>query len=336
MTAELESAPAAAVRHALVVGAGAVGVLWGDALRGAGLSVSFLVRENAVATVSQGVTLIEAGSKALRTWVPTAVVTGVESLLSPPDLVVITVPSTSTFSPAGEPAPWLVALCQGLANDATLVSLSPGYDDAHRLRALLDDACIVDGLIASVSYQTPLVSGAPLPGLPPQHVPWGQPHAIVVWHPPLARSGLSGPRAPEVAALLNAGGLPARVVDDANRQRAFGSALLMPVIAALELADWRLRGLARSLGRAAQESLQTVARDRGQSAGPLLWAAHPLTMRLAAVFAPLVVPIPLEDYLRYHFTKVGAQTRRMLEEIVRRAPPGTALELVQLKRQLPP
>jgi ketopantoate reductase len=329
-------AAATDLRHALVVGAGAVGVLWGDALRTAGLSVSFLVRENARATVAAGVSLVDAHQKSLRTWVPTAAVTSIDALPAPPELVVITVPSTSTFQPTGEPEPWLVQLCQRLPPDATLVSLSPGYDDAHRLRALLDDVRIVDGLIASVSYQTPLNGGALVPGLPPQHVPWGEPHAVVVWHPPFARSGLSGPRAAQVAALLNAGGLPAHVVDDANQKRAFGSALLMPVIAALEVAGWRLRGLADALGRAAQQSLLTVGRDRGQSPGPLLWAAHPLVLRVAAIVAPHVVPIPLEDYLRYHFTKVGAQTRKMLEEIARRAPPGTAPELLRLQRQLPP
>ena len=38
-------------------------------------------------------------------------------------------------------------------------------------------------------------------------------------------------------------------------------------------------------------------------------AAWPLTIRAALRFAPWVVPLPLEPYVRVHFTKVGGQVR---------------------------
>jgi 2-dehydropantoate 2-reductase len=36
---------------------------------------------------------------------------------------------------------------------------------------------------------------------------------------------------------------------------------------------------------------------------------HPLLTQLVLGLAPYLLPFDLETYLRYHFTKVGAQTR---------------------------
>jgi 2-dehydropantoate 2-reductase len=54
-----------------------------------------------------------------------------------------------------------------------------------------------------------------------------------------------------------------------------------------------------------------MARHHGRTAAPLPFqvAKRPLAVRLLLRLAPLLMPFPLEVYLRVHFTKVGGQTR---------------------------
>ncbi|HBP20242.1 MAG TPA: hypothetical protein DEA08_20940 [Planctomycetes bacterium] len=47
-------------------------------------------------------------------------------------------------------------------------------------------------------------------------------------------------------------------------------------------------------------------------------------LRLVISAAPSLLPLPFEDYMRYHFTKVGDQTRFMMGRYIER---GRALDL---------
>jgi hypothetical protein len=95
---------------------------------------------------------------------------------------------------------------------------------------------------------------------------------------------------------------------------AFPSAILMPYLVALEAAGWSFRELARSdaigLGaRAARQALAATAAttDRRPPLGVRL-IARPRMLRFALWAGRLIVPLPLEIYLREHFTKVHDQT----------------------------
>jgi hypothetical protein len=121
-----------------------------------------------------------------------------------------------------------------------------------------------------------------------------------------------------VVRALRAGELPARLHADVPRTSAFQSAILMPLLVALETASWSLRDLvhgdALALGaRAAHEALAVTAITTGHRPplAPRL-VVRPWLMRLALSAARWILPLPLEVYLREHFTKVHDQTIELM------------------------
>ena len=104
--------------------------------------------------------------------------------------------------------------------------------------------------------------------------------------------------------------------------------MLYAYLAALEGAGWSFAKLRTGsfLELAAHGAAQAMV-VTGQQIGrkpPLLMrlAARAFVVRMALRLAPVLIPIPLEIYLKYHFTKVGGQTRlgmRSFIELGRRA-----------------
>jgi 2-dehydropantoate 2-reductase len=93
----------------------------------------------------------------------------------------------------------------------------------------------------------------------------------------------------------------------------------MANVAALELSGWSLAALRR--GRwlpiaavAARQSMRIAAARLGVRPPFSVHLLSGLTLRLMWTVAPWVLALDLETYLRYHFTKVSAQTRQLLAE----------------------
>jgi 2-dehydropantoate 2-reductase len=112
------------------------------------------------------------------------------------------------------------------------------------------------------------------------------------------------------------------VNDGISRTTAFGSGLLMPNMAALEASGWSLAELRRGpwlavAAKASREAIRAAAARLGTRAPALLFLLRGVTLRIAWTVVPWVLPIDLETYLRYHFTKVGGQTRQLLAEYQR-------------------
>ena len=92
----------------------------------------------------------------------------------------------------------------------------------------------------------------------------------------------------------------------------------MPLITALEGAGWTLEELRHGkwltlATRATVESMRVVAAQLGASLPWTRFFVQPWIIRLATLVAPLVVPFDVERYLRYHFTKVGDQSRLLMQ-----------------------
>ena len=92
----------------------------------------------------------------------------------------------------------------------------------------------------------------------------------------------------------------------------------MSLLVGLEAEGWKFDNLARGafLRRsiaAAREAIVIVARHYGVR--PPWWRhfLSPLLVKTLLVVAPRVVPLPLETYLDFHFTKVGDQTRMYMD-----------------------
>lgn len=267
----------------LMVGAGAVGQVFAWYLMRGGASVSFLVKPSHA--LPSELPMLEQ----VRT--PT-VLHGFGRLTSTDevakqdwDQVWLAVPSNA-LSEA-----WLPKLLR-VTGDATVVTLAAeGVAHIPPLRRVV-------GSIPFIAWQDPL----------PGH---SGPQRLAFWVPPMAPVTVSGDDGARVAAVQRAlrnGKLNAPRVTDSVKAGMPVTALLIASIAGLEAAGWRLadfRGQWSALaGRAARE----VMAGEGVSAVWRLAARGPL-LRFVLWLGARVLPFDLEAYLKYHFTKVGEQTR---------------------------
>ena len=280
-----------------VIGAGAVGAVYARHIKRAGAHLTFVVRPKYVDEVKRGIRMYggserDSGGELL---VADDVVGDVEALRGRPlEQVWICLPSTGLDDAGLEK----IAAATG---DALVVDLAPGLDQ-RSLRIVGRDR-LVDGLIPFIAYQTPL------PNVPAEAA---RAPGIAFWLPPFIPTTLSGPRAELARDVIARGGMNARVVDDVEQSRAIGSALLMGVIATLELSQWSLAACRVRLDGAVREAVDAMAKKHGARAWLPKLVASPWLLRIALLVAPRLAPLPLERYLAYHFTKVGAQTRVMM------------------------
>lgn len=295
----------------LIVGAGAVGQVYGLTLQRAGAQVGVFVKPKHSAAARSGYTLHPIGEARVG-FHPDHCVVDAEGVArqGPWDQVWLCMSSPGLRSWA-EAGPVL----RSAGPDTTVVCLQPGLDDGAFVADRLGDGTrLVHGLITMIAWH------APLPG-ESTHPP-----GVAYWLPPAAAPPFSGHdgRVDPIVRALGEGGYKARRVNDVPTRTAFGAATLLPIIAALEAAHWSLAGLRKGpwLGvgaRAAREGHALAAAHLGIAQGsPLLQLllATPI-LGLGAAIAPIAAPFPLEVYLKAHFTKVGDQTlahlRRYLE-----------------------
>jgi 2-dehydropantoate 2-reductase len=309
--------------RALVVGAGAVGQVYGRHLARGGAEVAFLVKPAHAARARSGFTLYSLNRPRRQRADPErftgfeVVTTVAEAAGTPCDQMYLAVSSTALRQ-----GPWLAELTAAM-DRATMVLLQPGPDDRRLALAHVPAARLVHGIISLVSYL------APLPG----ETRFPEP-GVAYWQPPLAASPLEGEQVAAVVAALRAGGLAARRSKGVAALAAHGTALLMPVIAALAAEGWSLSSLRRSarLPLALRAARQAGATIGSPTPIALRLAGRPGLLGLALRLAPLLTPFDLEGYLRAHFTKVGAQTRDFLRAYRALAAgaglPGDALEEV--------
>lgn len=296
----------------LIVGAGAVGQVYGRHLQLGGAEVSFFVKAKYLNEVTQGMRMFPLNQRALRhdgtILQATRVLTTAQEVKSHRwDQVWLCISSPALRGN------WLRELTAA-SGDATLITMTPGLDDLDIIIEHAGPDRSAQGMIPFISYQTPLEGDVP------------RPPGVAYWLPPLVPTLLSGPeeRVRPVLQTLRRGGLRCRLSPNAARDSAFGSAVLIPAVAALEVADWSFAalrtGAALPLGMdAARQALGVVSAKYQRSPGLASWIATPAAIRLALRLSPWVVPLPLEPYLRYHFTKVGEQTRDMLRTWIHHA-----------------
>ena len=287
----------------LLVGAGAVGQAYGRHLQLGGATISFLVREQYAEACRAGLVLYPLNRPKATRWQPVplerfGVLTGLEEVAAHTwEQVWLCISSTALQGP------WLAAFLEALGT-ATLVFLQPGLRDRDALLEHWPTERLVQGLITLLSYH------APLPG---EHVP--QP-GVAYFFPPLSATPFTGPRARTQAVVdaLRAGGCRAKMSPHVRTQAALGSAVLMPHVVALETAGWSLQALRKSplltlASRASHEAMMIAATYNGFPPPAARHMVHPMVTQLVLGLAPHVLPFNLEAYLRYHFTKVSAQTR---------------------------
>ena len=337
----------------LIVGAGAVGQVYGRHLAMGGAEVWYLVKAGQAAAAGQADATghVDAAGQAaaarhVETAAPGFVLYDLRTSRQPPPI---------TFHPAGvlttaaevarqswnqawlcisSPAlrgPWLDPFLSAIGG-ATLVNMAPGLDDADYLKPRFPATKTIQGVISLIAWQTPMrTETRPEPG-------------IAYWLPPLSASLFDGPTEThetmtDIVTTLSRGGCPARRHRDTAHVGALASATMLPIIRGIELEGWSLSRFSRSrravvAAQAAREAMTLVARVSGQR---IPWSRHLVRapiVKAAMTLAPHLVPFDLEVYLQHHFTKVGDQTRQMLGAYVAHGRalgcPVTALENLSL------
>lgn len=296
----------------LVVGGGAVGQVYAHHLQRGGATVSFFVRKKHRAQTEGDLHLYRMTSRRGRehhVWrAHEVLVDPHEAAARGFDQIWLCISTAALERALAEESPLRTLLAT--TTGATVVSMGPGLHLKALLAPYVPDRTRVDGGITMVSYQAPLVRGeVAIPG-------------VAYWLP--GPSPFSGVDARGVVDALRAGGAPAKLHPDTGALMAYGSATLMPTIAALEGAGWKLAGLreadwAKLAARASKEA-RTIVAAQVSAPPPLATSLYTgVTLELASRFAPRFVPFELEIYLRYHFTKVRDQTERLLARYVEEA-----------------
>ncbi|MFT5431366.1 MAG: ketopantoate reductase [Myxococcota bacterium] len=302
--------------NVLLIGAGAVGQVYGRHLQRGGADVSFFVREKYADACRAGLVvypLNESRSRKPIEFTGFGVVTTVEEVAASTwDQVWLCVSATAL---EGD---WLAPLL-GAIGSATLVSLQPGLEVKGRLAKHVPEAQIVMGMIGFISWQAPLPR-TEADGPDPKPVPTP---GMVYWFPPMSPSPFSGPdaRVDPLVAALKRGDCPTRKTSDAAGAAAGPTALMMSILTALELESWSFSQLLKSdsvqlAADAAHEALDVVGSQLNNKQRMIKFAARPWIIRLILRLGPRVVPFDLEVYIRYHFTKVGDQTQMLIDSYI--------------------
>ena len=314
------------MKRILIVGAGAVGVVYGLHLQRGGAHVTFWVRPSYEAKVRAGVRVFRRDL-----WRRDH-----EEKLIPDDVV----SSEGALKDRTFDAIWLCISATGaddgflhalvrIAKGAVIVNMMP--DTAGKVAQMFLRENVVDGLIPFLAWQSPLPTEKQKPV--GDAAGKDQKVGISFWLPPRPLSTFSGTHAREIAQTLRTGGMKAAVVDDAGKTSHVGVYLLSVTMACLEHAGWKIDHLrektSHEIHHAPQEAMHLVAAELGMSAWVTHTLAKPLLVSWIFRAARVFVPLPLEDYLRFHFTKVRPQTMQVLGELIamadRQSAPAPAL-----------
>lgn len=296
--------------RALIVGAGAVGQVYGLHLHRAGVEVSYLVRERYVDLHTEGFDLFEIGlfrpTRKGRHHRFTArhFLHAPEQVasLGPWDQVWLTIPSNALTDA------WLERF-RGAFGDASIISLQPGPTDREKILAHIPVTQLIQGMIGIIAYQGPLDG---------ESLPTGYTSGLVFWHPPGSPSLFTGENASALRDLLTTlekGGCPAAHAPNLAHTSAYPTTTLMPFLIGLEAREWSLTTLRHDIqlldliASASKEARDIMEQKSGTPPPvmlPLLY--RPATLKMALGLLPSISPFPLQTYLRYHFMKVHAQT----------------------------
>lgn len=299
-----------AKKKILIVGAGAVGQVYGYQLASAGHDVHFFVKEKYKEELEQGLTLYKLNtdkqkSKPIQFNNFRIVTDWAQAQQHSWDQVYLTISSTALQGLD------LKALKTTLGN-ATLGLMQPGPHDLALVAKIIPAAQIVQGLITLISY------AAPLPG---EQV--SKP-GVAYWLPPMAATPFNGEavRRTDLITTFTGSGMAAKSNKNLGKSALFPTAFLMTFLTALEAADWKFSRLQNdqqlldNMIAAKKEAFSAVASAHG--AKEPLWAHMNSTLILKALIriAPHAVPLDLETYFKVHFTKVKDQTKLFMQTYI--------------------
>lgn len=302
----------------LIIGAGAVGSVYGYHLHKGGAKVTFYVKQKYREAVAAGMVLypLKGPEKGMTIHFDAYdVVTPVDDLTGRNfDQVWICVSSPALMTG------WLDDLLP-YVGEATILYMQAGLKDREYMEARVTPDRLCAGVIQMISWQAPLETEE------------YDPPGIAYWWPK-GKNPFSGARGrvDEIVRLLNDGGWASSIVDDAQQKTMFMSCIMMPYMAGLEVSGWKFKDFGKkgaALASAASREARAIIQPGGSAFMAWLISSK-FGLKFITWMAPKVMPFDIETYLEYHFTKVGDQTRAKLAHYQvladERGKPATAIK----------
>lgn len=317
-------------KNILILGAGAVGLVYGKHFSDAGHKVTFFIKEKYLETMSKGSVLYHMNTdkslkKPIRFTQYNLVSSFDEVQLQQWDQIYLCFSSTAlqSFDFTG--------FKQVLTGKPTIVMLQPSVEDYQHLSATFPVEQIIEGMITLISYSAPLATETiELPG-------------IAYWLPPFVPTPFSGQinRRQEIITTFLDGKMAAKSSKSVRTQSLFPTALLMAFLTALESSQWNfitlrndtplLKQLIHSIDEifAALELKHDVKRPIG------LRLTSPLIIKTLLRLAPHVMPMDIETYFEAHFMKVKDQTKLYMNNYLATAKSsGSSYSTLEVLNQL--
>lgn len=301
------------MNRVLIIGAGAVGQVYGYYMQRGGAEVSFFVKEKYKQECESGFSLYKCRRSGLgrkEFYKAEAIYSDFELLKQQSfDHVWLTMPST------GLRGGWLEQLKEAVG-DTTLVMLQPDLDDRDYILQYFPADQVVYGLVNFLSYQSPL------PDLPDHH-PDADKKGVAYLVLPMMAAEFSGnpERLPPVMETLSSGRFTVKAQQNVPRIYADRSAWMIPLVALLEIENWSFKRVigSGSLELAVEGARQALAIVAAKFHRPLNWTEKGFNLIIVKVMLPLIrffSPMDAESYVKFQFKKTSTQTRFMLQHFI--------------------
>ncbi len=291
-------------QRALIVGGGATGQLYGQALANAGVEVVYYLKPRHVADAEDGFDLHPFGLVGRR---PSRHFSSFDIVTTPAEARRLRVHQVWFCISAPALRSGIVPALADACPDAVFVCTQPSLDAKTLMTQHIPESRVVMGMTGFVAYESPL------PGQK------DEPSGLSYYLPPASPSLFSGSRAESVVQLLQAGNLPAAYKRDVQPLARYGSGALIPFVVALETEGWSLRRLKKGketlsdLCGTITEISAAVEHETGTSPGAVAMLQREWVWKFLLSVARTAAPFDLEAYLEYHFTKLREQSEQMLE-----------------------
>ncbi len=293
----------------LIVGAGAVGQVYGFYLQQGGAAVDFLVKSKYRAQMESGCVLYPLNRSKRQRWHPVYwqdynVLDQISEVAHKTyDYIILTIPGNAITEK------WLHEFSPHIG-EANIVALQATSYTRAKLQTLVSSSRYMAGMIALIAYATPLEDETTNP-------------PGIAWYLPPVRSfpfwGQQETVKPLVKVMKKGGAGAGQIKDMPSWKTDSMSAMLMAILAAWEKHDWNWYALVRSedwkTALSAANELRQVARTRGGKKSFNIPLLGPM-IRVAGAIARCVLPFDFDMYMRTHFTKVGEQTRMILDAYI--------------------
>lgn len=292
-------------KNILMIGAGAVGAVYGHRLS-QHHNITFLVKEKNKHLIENGFYIHNIGkdkkAKNLKHFTQFNILTyDTISTEMGWDQIYLCVPGTALGH---------LDFSNIKTQDTSVVLLSSGQKDKSLVEQFIPSAHIVSGMIGMLSRQWPQEDST-------------QALRVSYLLPPLVKMPFSSEthkRAKDIADTFKQCGFNSSVVKDAYQELLFPNIILSCLVLGLEKCNWSFKALIQNKtvrqaiiknNRAFIKASEQHYKTKAPFALKLI---TPTLLGLGARIIPKFFPLDIEAFLKFHYTKVGAQTRVQLKE----------------------